>query len=277
MKKAYAGLAMVLITVFSVTTVADALTADEILDRMSEEADVLAAEGMVSIVRFDNTFGDGTTGSNLFGSLAVPARSLIYFIEPFDVAGTIFLTHETEHEDETARLWLYLPMLGIPKELVSEEDRGGSFAGSALSYSDLADRERRADYDAVLLGEDELVIGEATRTAYRIESTAKPDADVSDPRSVIWVDTEFSILLKMESYNRLGHLSTTLEVLSLGEFEDRMIAEEMLATNHSDNSTTTIAILEQRRPGTAVPDEVFAPESLSDFDPSTWGFDDPGL
>jgi hypothetical protein len=277
MKKLYVGLVMTLVTLFGVAAAVAALTADEILDRMSEEADILAAEGMVSIIRFDNAFGDGTTGSNLFGSLAVPGRSLIYFIEPFDVAGTIFLTHEAEHEDETARLWLYLPMLGIPKELVSEEDRGGSFAGSALSYSDLADREGRTDYDAELLGEDELVVGDEPRTAYRIESTAKPEADVNDPRTVIWVDTEFSILLKMESYNDLGHLSTTLEVVALGEFEDRLIAVEMLATNQSDNSTTTIAVLAQRRPASSVPDEVFSPENLSNFDPSTWGFDDPAL
>ena len=251
---------------------AAALTADEIMDMVDVEADLLAEGSMISIIRFDNVYGDGTTGSNLFGSLSIPNRSIIYFIEPLDVAGTIFLTHESDDDDVNARLWLYLPLLGIPKEMVSEEERGGSFAGSALSYSDLGDREGRADYDAVLIGEEDVVIGDLTRTAYKIESTAKPDADVDNPRSVIWIDTEFFIMLKMEAYNDLGNLDTTIEILALGEFEGKLTSVEMLAANLSDGSTTTITILEQRRPESEIADDIFAPESLTTFDAALWGF-----
>jgi len=169
-------------------------------------------------------------------------------------------------------LWLYLPFIGIAKELVSEDERGGSFAGSALSYSDLSDREGRADYDAVLLGEEDVVIGDATRTAYKIESAAMPDADVDNPRSIVWIDSEFLIMLKVESYNDLGNLDTTMDVLALGEFEGKLTTSEMLATNHSDGSTTTITILEQRRPDTEVSEDVFLPENIGAFDAVLWGF-----
>ena len=264
-------LGVIFISVALLGLSAVALTADEIMNMVDVEADVLAEGSTISIIRFDNVYGDGTTGSNLFGSLSIPNRSIIYFIEPLDVAGTIFLTHESD-DDVDARLWLYLPLLGIPKEMVSEEERGGSFAGSALSYSDLGDREGRADYDAVLIGEEVVVIGDVTRTAYRIESTAKPDADVDNPRSVIWIDTEFLIVLKMEAYNDLGNLDTTIEVLALGEFEGKLTANEMLATNVSDGSTTTITILEQRRPETEISEDVFLPENIQVFDPILWGF-----
>ncbi|MFC2079231.1 outer membrane lipoprotein-sorting protein [Candidatus Bipolaricaulota bacterium] len=264
------GIALFSVALLGITAVA--LTADEIMDMVDAEADALAEGSMISIIRFDNVYGDGTTGSNLFGSLAMPNRSLIYFIEPADVAGTIFLTHESDDDDVDARLWLYLPLLGIPKELVSEDERGGSFAGSALSYSDLGDREGRADYDATLLGEEDVVIGDVTRTAYKIESTAKPDADVDNPRSIIWIDTEFLIMLKVESYNDLGNLDTTMDILALGEFEGKLTTEEMLATNHSDGSTTTITILEQRRPDSEVSEDVFLPENIQAFDAVLWGF-----
>jgi outer membrane lipoprotein-sorting protein len=247
-------------------------TADEILDRMDAEADALAAGSMISIIRFDNVYGDGTTGSNLFGSLAIPDYSLIYFIEPTDVAGTIFLTVDSQNEDEDARLWLYLPFIGQAKELVSEDERGGSFAGSALSYSDLGDREGRADYDAALLGEEDLVVDGQTRTAYKIESTAKPGADVDNPRSILWIDKEFLIMLKLESYNDLGNLDTTMDIRVLGEFEGKLTADEMVATNHSDDSTTTIRFLERRRPDAEISPDVFLPENLSAFDASLWGF-----
>jgi len=265
-------LGVIVVSVALLGLTAAALTADEIMDMVDAEADALAEGSMISIIRFDNVYGDGTSGSNLFGSLAIPNFSLIYFIEPLDVAGTIFLTHEGETDDDNARLWLYLPVLGSPKELVSEEQRGGSFAGSALSYSDLGDREGRADYDTVLLGEEDVVIGDQTRTAYKIESTAKPDVDVDNPRSIVWIDTEFLIMLKVESYNDLGNLDTTMDVLALGEFEGKLTTVEMLATNHSDGSTTTITILEQRRPGFEVSEDVFLPENIHAFDAVLWGF-----
>ncbi|MCK4356966.1 outer membrane lipoprotein-sorting protein [Candidatus Bipolaricaulota bacterium] len=264
------GMTLISVALLGLTVVA--LTADEIMDMVDAEADALAEGTMISIMRFDNVYGDGTIASNLFGSLTIPNRSLIYFIEPTDVAGTIFLTHESDDDDVNTQLWLYLPMLGIPKEMVSEEERGGSFAGSALSYSDLGDREGRADYDVVLIGEEDVVIGDQTRTAYKIESTAKPDVDVDNPRSVSWIDTEFLIMLKAESYNDLGNLDTTMEVLALGEFEGKLTVHGMLATNHSDGSTTTITILEKRRPETEISEDVFLPENIQAFDPVLWGF-----
>jgi len=274
MLKKISTIGLTLLSVLLIAVAAAALTADEIMDKVDAEADALAEGSMVSIIRFDNIYSDGTTGSNLFGSLSIPNRSLIYFIEPADVAGTVFLTHESDEDDVDARLWLYLPFIGISKELVSEDERGGSFAGSALSYSDLGDREGRADYDAVLLGEEEVVIGDQTRTAYKIESTAKAGADVDNPRAVIWIDTEFFIMLKMESYNDLGNLDTTMDILELGEFEGKLTTDVMLATNHSDGSTTTITILEQHRPEAEISEDVFLPENIPAFDASTWGFID---
>jgi len=272
MFKNIAKLGMTLLSVALLGLTAAALTADEIMDMVDAEADAQAAGSMISIIRFDNVYGDGTTGSNLFGSLAIPNRSLIYFMEPADVAGTIFLTLESEDDDVDAQLWLYLPFIGQAKELVSEDERGGSFAGSALSYSDLGDREGRTDYDATLLGEEDIVVGDLTRTVYKIESVAKPDADVDNPRSIVWIDKEFLIMLKVESYNDLGNLDTTMDVIVLGEFEGKLTTNEMLATNHSDGSTTTITILEQRRPDAEVSEDVFLPENIPAFDAALWGF-----
>ncbi len=250
---------------------AAALTADEILDRMEEEADKLAEGSMIGTLRFDNTYRDGTTSGNLFGMLSKPGFSLIYFIEPTDVAGTIFLTHEIDDGDDS-RLWLYLPLLGIPKELVSDEERGGSFAGSSMSYDDLGGENDRDDFVATILREEELVIGEETRMAYVIESVAKEGVDTDTPRSIIWVDTEAFLMLKAESYNDLGNLSSTIEVISLTEFEGMLTFAEMLSTDVLDESSTLITLIERRRPDAEIADEVFSPDSLTTFDPTVWGF-----
>ena len=267
MKIGVTALAVALLGVLAV-----GLTADEIMDRMEIEADIVAEESLVSTIRFENSYRDGTTASNLFGSLSKPNLSLIYFIEPTDVLGTILLTHEGETGDEDARIFLFLPLLGIPKELMSDEERGGSFAGSALSYEDLGGQDGRDDYDAVVLGEEELIVGELTRTVYVIESTAKPGVDVDTPRTVLWIDTEFFIMLKVESYNDLGNLDNTMEVLTLVEFEGRLTADGMLATDVSNESSTTITFLDRHRPDAEIPDEVFSVDNITTFDPTAWGF-----
>jgi len=263
------SLAAALTLTLGVVTLAE--TADEILDRMEAEADAFAEGSMVSTVRFDNSYRDGTTAGNLFGMLSKPDYSLIFFIEPAEVAGTIFLSHEIDDGNDS-RLWLYLSLLGIPKELVSDEDRGGSFAGSSMSYDDLGGGSERDDFVATMTGEENLVIGGETRAAYVIESIAKDGVDTDTPRSILWVDKESYIMLKAESYNDLDNLSTTMEVTALTEFEGRPTAAEMLSTDVLNENSTVITIIEQRRPEAEIADDVFSADNLTAFDPAVWGF-----
>jgi len=250
-------------------SLAQELTADQILDKMDEVSDQVNAGSLIAKVRFDISHADGTTTSKVFGTLARPGKSLICFLAPEDEAGSIFLT--VEDEDGTKRMWIYLPLLGTPKELVSEEERSGSFAGSSLSYEDIGSQDRRDDYDATLTGTEELTIGDLTRTAYVLESTAKPDADVDEIRTVMWVDSEYFILLKIEGYNDLGNLNTTMEVTSLTEFEGRLVADVIVSQDLGAGITTTITFLGRWRPDEEIPDDVFDPANLPSFVPSAWG------
>jgi len=263
---------LALTAVAALSILAVAQTADEILDMMDAEADALAEGSMLSTITMMNNNADGTTTEFSFASLGKPNFSLLYYLEPADVSGTIFLMHDAQSDDEDNRLWLYLPFLGIPKELVSDDDRGGSFAGSSLSYEDLGDQDQRDDYDAVLLGQEDVTIGDLVRTAYKLESTAKEGVDADEPRTVLWIDTEFLIMLKLEAYNDLGNLSSTMEVLELVEFEEKLSAGAMLATDVSAGSSTTITISGRRRPDAEIADDVFSAENLTTFDLAAWGF-----
>jgi len=262
-------MAAAMVLLFGLT--AAALTAEEILDHMEAEADKLARGSMVGTMRFDNTYRDGTTAGNLFGMLSKPAFALIYFIEPAGVAGTLFLTHEID-DGKDSRLWIYLPLLGIPKELVSDEERGGNFADSAMSYDELAGGSERDDFHAALLREEDVVIGEEARTAYVIESIAKEGVDTDTPRSLLWVDKEAYVMLRAESYNDLGNLSSTIETVSLTEFEGTVTFSAMLSTDVLEGSATLITVLERHRPDAEISDEVFSPDALTTFDPNAWGF-----
>jgi outer membrane lipoprotein-sorting protein len=250
-----------------------AMTADEVLDRMEAESDKLAEGSMVAVMRFETTYSYGDPVSYTLGMLSKPDYSLIYFIGPELDAGTMYLFVDEEIDGEKeARFWMYLPVLGSPKELITEEDLSGGFAGSSLSLSDIGGEDRRSDYEATLVREESLVIGEETRTAFVVESIAEPDVETDTPRTILWVDTESFVMLKMEAYNDLGKLDTTIEVVSLTEFEGIPTYAEMLTTSIPERTSTTITVLERHRPDADIPDAVFVSENLPAFDPEEWGF-----
>ncbi len=251
------------------------LTGDEILDRVEEEGDLAATGSLIMVLRFDNAYSDGTTTYTIFGGLSKlvegqPDRSLIYFKEPPDTEGTIFLSIDPVESEEDTRLFLYLPALGTVKELLSTEQRKASFAGSAFSYEDVGGEDTREKYSAELTDEDTVTIGDASRPAYLISLTARSGADVDYPTAKMWVDKESFLILRSESYNDLDDLERTMEVLALGEFEGRTVADELIARDVLEGDSTKITILERRRPEVEISDEVFRPKDLPQFDPAEW-------
>ncbi len=251
------------------------LTGDTILKKVDEQQDIVMGGDLISLIRFDNAYADGTTAYNIFGGLSKrapdqPDRSLVYFKEPEDVRGTLFLSIKPKGED--ARLWLYLPALGVVKELVSEEERSGSFAGSTFSYRQVGERSLVDDYTAELVGEEPVQIAEQSRACYVLKLTAKPGAKVDYPTGKMWVDKKDWLALKVEDYNEAGNPERTMEVLQLGEFEGNTVADAMISRDILNNNATTISFLERRRPAQPLPDSLFEPENLPNFDPTAWGF-----
>jgi hypothetical protein len=70
---------------------------------------------------------------------------LMFFRHPADVKDTAFLTYDYDNPDRDDEQWLYLPELGKPKRIASN-DKSGSFMGSDLNYSDMTSR-NLDDYD----------------------------------------------------------------------------------------------------------------------------------
>ncbi|MGQ9477339.1 MAG: outer membrane lipoprotein-sorting protein [Candidatus Bipolaricaulia bacterium] len=251
------------------------LTGDAILKKVDDQQEIVMGGNLISLIRFDNTYSDGTTAYNIFGGLSKrapgqPDRSLVYFKEPEDVRGTLFLSVKPKGEE--ARLWLYLPALGAVKELVSEEERSGSFAGSTFSYRQVGERSLVDDYTAELIGEEPVTVDGQPHDCYLLKLTAKPGAKVDYPTGKMWVDKASWISLKAEEYNEAGKLERMMEVLKLGEFEGNTVADIMISRDVLNNNSTTISFLERRRPAEEIPDSLFEPENLPNFDPTAWGF-----
>lgn len=262
--------------ILSVGAMAASLTGDEILQKVDDEAASLAEGSLISVVQFDNVYADGTSSSNLFAGMGKkiegqPEESLIYFKQPEDVAGTIFLSVKPVGED--ARMWLYLPALGMAKELVAEQQKQ-SFAGSTFSYKDMGNRSYADKLSAKLVGEETLTIGDEKRACYVLDLTAKPGTDADYPTGKAWVDKESFLMLRSEDYNESGSLERTMDVLSLTTFDGQLLADKMIATNAVDGSSTTITFVKRERPESEIPDSVFDPNNLAEFDPDTFGLND---
>lgn len=252
------------------------LTGDQILDKMIDHQDETMGGSLIMTMKLENVYSDGTSGENVFSAMAkrstdpsVPDKSLMYYKEPEDVRGTIFLAISPDEGD--SRMWLYLPALGSAKELVSEEQEQ-SFAGSTFSYKDIGSASSmQDDYNAELIGEEAVTIDGKSYACYVLNLTAKPDADVDYPTQKLWVSKDFWTSLKGESYNEDGKLEITMEVVKLGEFEGNVVADEMFSKNVIEGNSTRMIFLERKRPASEFPDSVFDADNLTTFDPAAYG------
>ncbi len=252
------------------------LNGDQILQKVDDKSEETMSGNTTMTVRFDNLYSDGTKGHNIFGSLSKsvegkPDKMLMYYKEPEDVKGTIFLSIDPVDPDANTKLFLYLPALGQVKELISESQRSGSFAGSTMSYEQIGEQEMSEDYNAQIAGEDILKVDGKSYPVYVLDLTAKPDADVDYPTRKSWVAKDIWVSLKGESYNEAGNLEQTKEVLKLGKFEGKVVSDKMISENVLEDSSTTITFIKRTRPDKEIPDSVFDSENLSEFDPEEWG------
>jgi len=268
------NLVMFALTVSMFSLSAAALTGDEILLQLDQQDQFLSEGSMISTLQFNTAYSDGTTSANQFASLSKNGDdnaeySLIYFVEPIDVAGTIFLSVKTSLE-ESAHMWLFLPALGGVKELVADQQEQ-SFAGSAFSYQDIGSRDFQGEYNAETVGEEQVEVDGKSYDCYILNLTAREDSNAEYASGKMWVEKENFIMLKSEDYNNDGKLERTTVILKLGEFEGNVVADKMISTDTIGGSSTTITFLTRTRPGEDIPNSVFDADDLAAFDPGAYG------
>lgn len=240
---------------------ASAQTADEILRRVEEQGffgtgrESLYAALSVAIQekgqpRVDYAFRvwakeypDGTV------------KVLLLYAAPEDVAGTLFLAHVPK--EGATRMWLYLPELGLVKELVGETERKGEFlAGSGITYEDISKGfSYRADYTSELLGEEEV----GGHPAWRLSLSPKtPGLEWS--RILLWVHREHYFVVRAEFYDREGKLARILAVPEL--LVDALGTRPALLRVEDLAKESWAEVYIPERSTEALPDAYFEPASL---------------
>ncbi|MEW5825720.1 MAG: outer membrane lipoprotein-sorting protein [Candidatus Bipolaricaulota bacterium] len=257
-----------------------AQTGDEILDRMQDAFSIGGAESREGILLSLDVANVYATGVTTDVRMAVAAQSddagtshaLMYFLGGDD-EGLIFLLETPENDATATRMWLYISSFGLTKELISEEDQSGSFAGSTLTYEDIAGAgDLQDDYTASVLREETLVVGEESREVWVLELTPRGGPDAEFARILLWVDQEADLFLRLEGYAETGALAKQISVERLGEFEGRRVPEEMVGRDLGSGDVSTLWLSGLRRPDASLSAETFDPQNLDAFDPAAYGF-----
>ena len=273
--------------VFAAAVCALGVTADDILDKMEDlfSVDSDDTQGVLATMTLYNDYGGGVTSEYTLHMLELTSLDatksedvdevshvLLYFAGG-DEDGSIFLMETPEDDGLDSRMWLYLPALGLTKELVSDEDQSGSFAGSSMSYGDLGGTgDLHDDYAAVIVREEAIEVDGLSYEVWVLELTAKPDVDADYARVLLWVDTNEYLTLRMESYNDADVLEAEMAFLALGEFEGDTVPGLIHSIDHTEGTQSTVTIANLRRPDAPLTLEQFNPNSLSELDPATYGF-----
>ena len=251
----------------------NSLSGEEILKKVDEQQEVITRGSLASILTFETKHPDGTTSSYKFGTLAKkkpgePDETLIYYLEPESVRGSIFLSKETEEGD--TEMWLLLAAFPQPKKLPSAQKQS-SFAGSTLTFQEIGDRNMSERYDSEVVEETEVEIDGEMVPAYLLDLEAEEGVETRYPKGKVWVGKENWIILKSNDYNSDGKLERVLEVKELGTFEDKRVMKKLYSENILDGSSTTITFENRERPEETIPSSVFDPENLTEFEPDRWG------
>ncbi len=255
-------LSAALVSVLAPWGLANGLTADQILDQVEKKSFMGGAVGStVAIVKFDVT-AEGTTTSYTFKVFSVrgvegkPDRTLIVYLAPDLVAGTMFLTWTPKEGKE--RMWLYLPALGIVKELISEEARKQEFvSGSGISREDIAKGFKyREDYQAKLIGEEEV----KGMPCYVLVLTPKEGHETEWARIKLWVHKEEFVVVRSEFYNADGKLAKVMEGEDFHRDELGYIPHKIVFKDLINGNTSVLTIVKREK--AEIPDDYFDPEKL---------------
>ena len=194
---------IIILAVFLATGPANALTGDEILDKV--DAVLSAPTDGTSTAKMTLVDKSGKTKER---RLQLWTRyfkdkddwSLTKFVEPAEIRDLGFLSLADD------KMYLYLPGFDRVRRIASHA-RKESFAGSDLSNDDLSTG-RYVDHFSAKITEE-------TDQEYVLELTRKPGSNRIYPKSTVWVNKENFTIPRMELFDKNEKLWKTFE----GEYE----------------------------------------------------------
>lgn len=229
---------------------ANALTGREIIENV--DAQETADDAMLLMtMTLINDRNESLVREMRSWKLGTDSTALL-FIAPEDVAGTAFLTIETDGDDD---MWLYLPSLELTKR-IDADSKSQSFMGSDFTYDDMGEREID-DYTYTFIRED-IYEGQPVLV---VEGEAVAPEDAGYSKVISWSRDDIWMPMKIEYFDVRGDLekvqmNVRIEQIG-GYWAITKMEMENVQTNHK-----TIVEMTQIELNTGIPSEVFSSEAL---------------
>ncbi len=195
---------------------------------------------------------DWTRTSRLAAWTKGREKSLVRFTAPPREAGNAFLTLED-------RIWTWSARIGrrirLPTSLMSH-----SWAGSDLSYADLARSAERLDHYAFELtvmdpaGLDATLAGE--QPVYRLDAIPLDNAPVVWGKEQMLVRADY-VLLSQVFFDQSMQPVKEISTLQVQEVDGRMFASEMLVRDLEDVGHSTRLVFDSMKFDFEIPDDMF--------------------
>ena len=231
----------------AVSSPAQVLSADQILDRIDENA---IAGNRISVTEMIIHSRRATRTLKLKSWVQGEDKAFTEFLEPARERGTKMLKLGDQ-------LWTYSPdadrTISISGHMLRQ-----SVMGSDLSYEDmLEDRKLRQVYEASIAGEERLM----DRPCWVLELKAKAE-DVAYHSRKIWVDRERFVLLREVRFAKSGKPLKTLEVKSVIRAQDRWVQNDVVFKDALKTGDGTEFIIRSIEFEAAIPEALFTKASL---------------
>ena len=214
----------------------ESISSQQALSIVKESRDRITFSTMQTRSRWIITLKNGSTTERLIDQYSKDdaaglSRIVLEFRQPAGVAGTRFLTIDTEKGGSNQ--WIFLPSLGKTRRIASSEG-SGSFMGTDFSYDDVASANRDADLDTHSILREESLGG---KSCYVIESKPK-DSSYQYSRMIQWIDKGSKVPHKIELYDKKGTHVKTLEIMELKDVQGRLSPMKTRMTTLGAGSTT---------------------------------------
>lgn len=132
-----------------------AMTADDIMQQVDQQAEPLSMRSNMTMVLVDSKGKQRVRSmQSVSAQFEGINKSLMFFLEPSDVRGTGFLMFDYEEANADDDQWMLLPSLGKAKRIASG-DKTGSFMGSDFTYSDMS-KHNLEEWTYELVKEDDI-------------------------------------------------------------------------------------------------------------------------
>jgi outer membrane lipoprotein-sorting protein len=159
-------------------------------------------------------------------------QSLISFVAPKDVQGTMLLTHAKASGADDQ--WIYLPALKRTTR-ISGTTKGSPFMGSEFAYEDFVAADV-AKFSYTYLRDEPC----GALTCAVVERVPTYEGS-GYAKQMVWIDREAWRIQKIDFTNKRGALAKSLTASSWKLFQGRFWrAQELLMVNHLTGAKTTL-------------------------------------